>query len=248
MAERPLHDGSSTLRVITCASADDSRLRATVTVHFHGARAYSEQEEATETIVASLIEVLGELPTAACIGNEATIVRRVLRQVLPLGVVRRVDLSIETVLSGSGPRRSPVSKTGERGRVLVVDDDAVQRATLEGLLSEEFEVSSASSAKQAERLLALNRYDVVLSDHDMPDGSGVELLHQLDTGYPGVIGMLVTGHDEYPEVIAAKRDRRVFRVLLKPYDPQMLVATVRSAVTLARMRGSTTGRITRRTL
>jgi len=244
MPTHPLQAGSSTVRVITCTSTDDVRLRATLNVRFNGARSVSQQEETTEAIVNSLIEVLSALPSAACLGQEPGIVRRVLRGVPPTGVVSQVDLSIEATLAGSGTRRSPMSRGGDRGRVLLVDDDAEHRATLEALLSDEFDVASACSAKQAERLLALGRYDVVLSDHDMPDGSGVELMHHVDATHPGVIGMLVTGHDEYPEVIAAKRDRRVFRVLLKPYDPQMLVGTVRSAVTLARMRG-TTGRVAR---
>jgi len=223
------------LRVVSGSSADGVRLRAQLTVQFNGPRTVLEGDEAAEAIVTVLLELMRELPASTCLDNEPGLVRRVMRQVAPTGIVRHVELSIEPSLASSGTRRA-VPNPVERGRILVVDDDPQQRTTLEALLSDEFDVTTVGSAAQAERLLAGVRFDVVLTDYEMPEGTGTQLLRRIESTCPNVIGMLLTAHDEYPEVLAARRDRRVFRVLLKPYDPQMLVGSVRSAVSLSRMR------------
>jgi CheY-like chemotaxis protein len=225
-----------TMRVVSCASMDAVRLRAQITVQFNGARTVLEADESAEEIVSALVEVLQELPASACLDSEPAVIRRVMRQVPPAGVVRQVDLLLEPSLASSGTRRKPPKVPAERGRVLVVDDDPNQRTTLEALLADEFEVTTVASAADAERLLAGARFEVLLTDYDMPDGTGTQLLRRIERSSPSMIGMLLTAHDEFPDVLAAKRDRRIFRVLLKPYDPQMLVGCVRSGVALARMR------------
>jgi DNA-binding NtrC family response regulator len=124
-----------------------------------------------------------------------------------------------------------------RGVVLVVDDDPAQRGSLAALL-DDLEVVTASSV--AEALVAIRRasFDVVVTDYQLADGSGMAILSALSNASPHTTGILVTGHTELPEVIAARTSRRVFRLVLKPYDPSMLLGWVKSAVTLARMRRS----------
>jgi DNA-binding NtrC family response regulator len=124
-----------------------------------------------------------------------------------------------------------------RGVVLVVDDDPAQRASLAGLL-DDLEVVTASSVGEA--LVALRRasFDVVVTDYQLSDGSGMAILSALADASRHTTGILVTGHTELPEVVAARTSRRVFRLVLKPYDPRMIVGFVKSGVALARMRRS----------
>jgi two-component system response regulator HupR/HoxA len=107
------------------------------------------------------------------------------------------------------------------------------------VLADEFDVVSTASALAAERELLSGSFEVVVSDYDMPGETGLDLLQRLQKIDAGLIGMLLTGHGEYAEVVAAKRDHVIFRVLLKPYDPEMLVVSIRTAISLARMRATT---------
>jgi DNA-binding NtrC family response regulator len=133
--------------------------------------------------------------------------------------------------------------TQEHGRMLVVDDDASQRISLEALLSGELTVVSAANVASARRALAETPFDVVLTDYSLPDGTGMQVLKAMTEASPHTTGMLVTAHYEFPEVLAARGNPRVFRVILKPYDPVMLLGWVKSAATLSRMRGSGARRV-----
>jgi DNA-binding NtrC family response regulator len=119
----------------------------------------------------------------------------------------------------------------------VVDDDPAQRGSLAALL-DDLVVTTASSVTEA--LIAIRRasFDVVVADYQLADGCGMAILSALSAASPHTTGILVTGHSELPEVVAARSSRRVFRLVLKPYDPRMLLGWVKSGVTLARMRRS----------
>jgi two-component system response regulator HupR/HoxA len=120
--------------------------------------------------------------------------------------------------------------------VLIVDDDLMARDTLAAILSDTYYVDTADSTDQALRLLARGRYAVLISDYEMPGGSGLELLKRLEDTHPDVIAILLTAHADKRDVREADRARRVFAVLKKPYDPQDLIRSLRLAMATARMR------------
>lgn len=124
---------------------------------------------------------------------------------------------------------------GERPRVLVVDDHASVRVTLSALLEEEFSVDSVGSAEAARRVLALRIYDVVVADYQLPGASGLSLLDHVEMSYPDAVGILVTGHGDHPEIRRTQAGQR-FGVILKPYDEEMVVARVRQAASVARLK------------
>src|SRR5579863_2024916 len=67
-----------------------------------------------------------------------------------------------------------------KGRVLVVDDEAEIRESLEALLDMEgYEVDLAQNAAEGERRLETRAYDLVLLDLMMPEKSGMEMLRDV---------------------------------------------------------------------
>ncbi len=67
-----------------------------------------------------------------------------------------------------------------KGRILVVDDEADIRESLETLLDlEGYSVEMAVDAGDAWRRLEKNSYDLILLDLMMPDRSGMDLLHDI---------------------------------------------------------------------
>src|SRR5208283_3454140 len=66
------------------------------------------------------------------------------------------------------------------GRILVIDDEAEIRESLETLLQlEGYEVDQAQNAAEGERKLEQRAYDLVLLDLMMPDKSGMEVLRDV---------------------------------------------------------------------
>jgi signal transduction histidine kinase len=80
----------------------------------------------------------------------------------------------DAALPGGEGRSQPA------GRVLLVDDSALVRDFVGGLISDwGFEVETFSSAKAALEAVTGSRFDVVVADLDMPEMSGLEMLTTL---------------------------------------------------------------------
>jgi signal transduction histidine kinase/ActR/RegA family two-component response regulator len=116
--------------------------------------------------------------------------------------------------------REVVQVGGERKRLLLIDDDHEVLRSLGRMLDSVFEVTAASSGKQALGLLQADgvAYDVVLCDVMMPDGSGLEVVEALE-GRPALLSRLVlmTGGTPGVEKEALARAPTV-PVLNKPFD------------------------------
>ncbi|UTW06120.1 PAS domain S-box protein [Pseudomonas benzenivorans] len=97
-----------------------------------------------------------------------------------------------------------------RSRVLHVEDDADLRQVIAEQARALAEFISAGSLVQARQRLAEGHYDLVLLDLGLPDGSGLELLEELNRHHPG-LPVVVLSAQELP---ADQRDR-VAAVLAK---------------------------------
>jgi CheY-like chemotaxis protein/anti-sigma regulatory factor (Ser/Thr protein kinase) len=81
---------------------------------------------------------------------------------------------------------------GRRGRVLVVDDEAMIRATLVRLLRGEHDVVAAENGNAAESLLSADdHFDVILCDLIMPEVSGMDLYEGLVVTHPDLAARMV---------------------------------------------------------
>ncbi|MGE0031602.1 MAG: LytR/AlgR family response regulator transcription factor [Steroidobacteraceae bacterium] len=85
-----------------------------------------------------------------------------------------------------------------RVRALIVDDEELGRRVLRTLLASEddFEVvGEAASASEARRKISEQRPDLVFMDIEIPGGSGIEVVQQIEEPLPYVI--FVTAHPEF---------------------------------------------------
>ena len=91
--------------------------------------------------------------------------------------------------------------------VLFVDDEpAVLRGIRRSLLGCPFEVLTASRGPDALALLSARRVDVLVSDLDMPEMTGIELLRIVRDRWPRVLRMVLTGTATFGTTIAAIND------------------------------------------
>ena len=117
----------------------------------------------------------------------------------------------------------------QRLRLLCVDDDA---AVLDGLaltLRRSFDVTTAESAVEALRLLDAQDYPIVMSDMRMPRMSGAELLAEVRKRHPDSVRLLLTGYADMEAAASAVNEGQVFRFLIKPCTPPVLLRALQDA-------------------
>jgi len=122
-------------------------------------------------------------------------------------------------------------------RVLVVEDDAsVLQLFVRSLKEAGFRVEGADDGGAAKRLFGATRYDVVVSDINLPGLTGIELLRDLRRVDLDVPVVLVTGEPNLSTAMSAV-EYGAFRYLAKPVDCEALVDVVREASRLRRLAG-----------
>jgi len=117
-------------------------------------------------------------------------------------------------------------------RVLLVDDDAVVRMTLTGVLEQSgFTITSAPNVPEALRLISgKESYDVLLSDLHMPGaGDGLTVVSAMRHVNPSAVTLLLSA---FPHMEAAAQAilSQADEVLVKPIDVTTLVGVIKQRV------------------
>jgi two-component system NtrC family response regulator len=115
--------------------------------------------------------------------------------------------------------------------LLVVDDDPLAARYMNLALSEDFaDVRCAASGVDALLAVEARVPDLVLTDLQMPEMDGLELLAHLRERWPEVPVILVTVEQDVATVVDALRQGAV-NYLVKPVSPPVLLTAVRKALT-----------------
>lgn len=124
---------------------------------------------------------------------------------------------------------SAVSEGVKKDSVLVVDDEAPLLEMYKTALSSHFEVTIASSVKEAEFALHKKNFRVVIADHLMPGGNGLSFLVRVREEHPESARVLVTGYMKPEMLLRAVNEAAVFRYLVKPVELREFIAVVKDA-------------------
>ncbi|MEM6588948.1 MAG: response regulator [Pseudomonadota bacterium] len=115
-------------------------------------------------------------------------------------------------------------------KVLLIEDDPVLRASIEQtLLLEDLEPIPTNGFTQARRSIRSNFRGVILSDIQMPDRDGFEVLQFAKARDADLPVILLTGHSNVPTAMRAVRDG-AYEYLEKPCDPRRLVDVLTRAL------------------
>jgi DNA-binding response OmpR family regulator len=126
---------------------------------------------------------------------------------------------------GESASVSLAGQTNPPQRILVVEDDRdMLYLNTEMLIRSGYQVDAAVNGAVAWDALQLNSYDLLITDHNMPELSGVELLKNLHAARMDLPVIMATGtlpeeFDRYPWL-------RPAATLLKPYTVEELLRTV----------------------
>ena len=140
-----------------------------------------------------------------------------------------VDLPLNLPVSPSATNGN-TSGAGSATSILVIDDEAGIRESLEVLLTlEGYSVRMANDGEEGLRVLELENFDLVLLDLALPGQSGLELLPQIKERQPELPVIMITAYGTVDNVVEAVR-AGAENFVQKPWDNEKLLAEIRSAV------------------
>ncbi|HPS80072.1 MAG TPA: response regulator, partial [Thermoanaerobaculaceae bacterium] len=112
---------------------------------------------------------------------------------------------------------TPALVRGEGRRILVVEDEAGARVVLGEILTMlGFEVVTAATVASARTCAAGQRFAVLLSDVVLPDGVGNDLATELQTEWPDLVVILMSGYAQ-DAVVRTAVVRGEVHFLQKPF-------------------------------
>ena len=148
------------------------------------------------------------------------------------------DTSTRATMTVGGTAITPLEGDGERGRVLIADDNADMREYLTNLLRNSgYQVTSVEDGQRALEAIRAHAPDLVVSDVMMPGLDGLQLVAALrrdprTAALPVLLLSARAGQEASIEGLQAGADD----YLVKPFAAAELLARVRANIELARLR------------
>ncbi|HKD04147.1 MAG TPA: sigma-54 dependent transcriptional regulator [Terriglobales bacterium] len=116
------------------------------------------------------------------------------------------------------------------GSVLIIDDEAAIRESLETLLEMEgYSVECAGSGEEGLARIGEQSFDLILLDLALPDRNGLDLLMDLRLQDPQLSIMMITAYGTVENAVKAMQGGAA-NFIQKPWDNEKLLADVRAAV------------------
>jgi DNA-binding NtrC family response regulator len=122
------------------------------------------------------------------------------------------------------------SETGSLGSILIVDDEAAIRESLQTLLElEGYDVDTANDGAEGLARLADRPYDLVLLDFALPERNGIEVLQDIRERDSELAVIMITAYGTVENAVNAMQAGAT-NFIQKPWDNEKLLADVRTAV------------------
>ena len=124
----------------------------------------------------------------------------------------------------------------DKPKILIIDDEPRMCQSLKELLaSQNYELNTANSAKEAIEFLNDNSFDLILLDLCLPDMNGYHVMDHISQQSIGALVIILTGNASEESAIEALR-RGAYDYLKKPFEPEKLLITVKNALNLKKIK------------
>jgi DNA-binding NtrC family response regulator len=125
--------------------------------------------------------------------------------------------------------KSAAGEVKPKDPVLLVDDEKPLLEVYAAALSPTYEVTTATNAREADFILQKKTFKVVVADHLMPGGNGMNFLVRAREEFPHMQRVLVTGYMKPEMLLRSVNEAALFRYLLKPVSMPELLKVVGDA-------------------
>jgi len=120
--------------------------------------------------------------------------------------------------------------------VLYVDDEINNLNSFKASFRRDFEIFTASSAKEGRKVLDSQEIGVIITDQRMPGTTGIEFLESILPVYPDTIRILLTGFSDINAVMDAINRGQVYKYLVKPWQNDELKMYIENALEIYNLR------------
>jgi len=120
--------------------------------------------------------------------------------------------------------------------VLYIDDEETNIKAFEASFRKDFDITATTSLPFALDALSKKEYHVIISDQKMPGVAGSEFLLAISAKYPKSLKIILTGYQDFQVAREALNSGRIFKYMLKPWDKDEVVQTVKLAYELYTLR------------
>ena len=116
---------------------------------------------------------------------------------------------------------SNLSQATEKKSVLIVDDDTIVRESLKDWLKDTYDVTTASTGKEALEIILKQDVDILIIDIRLPEKDGVQVLREAKEIKPHIQSIIITAYPTVDLAIDAMKSGAI-DYLVKPIDPYKL--------------------------
>src|SRR5260370_14686420 len=127
-------------------------------------------------------------------------------------------------------RRTSSPESIPPGAILIIDDEAAIRESLESVVDfEGYTVRSEENGQEGLARIAERPFDLVLLDFALPDINGIDLLHEIRERDPQLSVIMITAYGTVENAVKAMQ-AGALHFIQKPWDHEKLLADVRAVV------------------
>ena len=139
-------------------------------------------------------------------------------------------MSDTTAMAAEAVRQQDTAHIAGSPRILIIDDEAAIRESLDTLLTlEGFTVSMAADGAAGMDFISRNEFDLLLLDLALPGESGLDLLPRIIEMQPNLPVIMITAFGTVGNVVDAIR-AGAENFVQKPWDNEKLLADIRTAI------------------
>jgi len=123
---------------------------------------------------------------------------------------------------------------GKEFKILVAEDDDFISSALQSIVRKAFRckiLSGARDGKEAWQMLLTDHYDLVISDWNMPNKSGYELLFDIrkNAGTRDIAFIMLTARKDKDSVLAGVQGG-ITDYIIKPFNKHVLIEKIEKAL------------------
>ncbi len=114
--------------------------------------------------------------------------------------------------------------------ILYVDDEKNNLLIFKDTFRRNYNVFTATSAKEGSEILKKEKIDIILSDQRMPEVTGIDFFKQTLKEYPNINRILITGYTDFKAIKTAINDAKIYQYVQKPWREDDLNSTIQEAL------------------
>lgn len=124
----------------------------------------------------------------------------------------------------------------KNGKILVADDNELNKETLKEILTEEgYDVKAVNDGREGIEAFLDDKYDLVITDLRMPNVDGLEFLKYIKDANRDNIVIMITGHGTVNAAVSAMK-MGAFDFISKPIKDDLVKLSVSRAMNFAKLR------------